>query len=463
MSGKLKTAALLGAIACGASGVAVAETTPAAEMDALRAELAAMRAEMGQMRQAQGEDWLNERRAEEVKGLIRDVLADADTRASLLDEGALAGIDEKGKIFLRSADDKFYANIGGQIQVRYIWNNQSDRGAPDGETEEGIQFRRVKVGIKGHIGDPKVKYALTLAQSRGDSGDQDIDQLKVAYKFNDAATVAAGFYKVPFLRQEVTSSSKQIAVDRASITEAFTLNKGKQVSLSGSNDLVKYDVAYLTTVDDDYTDFTEDKNGSGAEDIHFGVAGRATFMIMGDSWKALGDYNAWPGKEPALFVGVGGVYLNLDDQAGGGTYPLGTEDYTAYTIDASYQGNGLTLNGAFMANNFDGTAGEVEQSGFLAEAAYFLNKQFQPFVRYEWGDDDNAATDDLEIVTVGFNYYLAKHNSKFTVDVACKLDGDFVNADSDLGGSVDSSGLGFRSFDNDEDQIALRAQYQLKF
>src|SRR5687767_13245117 len=57
---------------------------------------------------ATGEKWFNERRAEEIKTLIHEVLADADTRASLAEGGLNAGYnkgffvsDDEGKHLLK--------------------------------------------------------------------------------------------------------------------------------------------------------------------------------------------------------------------------------------------------------------------------------------------------------------------------------------------------------------------------
>jgi len=455
MTGKVTKFALAGALLAGMSVPAMAESTTD-----VQSEIASLKAELAQLRAQQNDQWLTERRSEEIKGLVKEVLADAETRTSLLADGATAGIDEKGKIFLQSADGSWYANINGQIQVRYIWNNESDRGSSDGDTNEGMQFRRVKVGIKGYIGDPKIKYALKLSQSRSDGGSQSIDDVKLSYKFSDWATVQAGYYKAPFLRQELNSSSRQLAVERSSVNEAFTLNKAQQIGVKGGNDTFQYEAAYLFTAGDNYSDFDDDVTASGDEEsIHTAFAGRVVAKVMGD-WKAYKDYNGWRGKDAALFVGGAVALFNLDD----GSTDFGPADeYLTYTLDASYQANGLTLSGAYMANTLEATgAGDVDQNAFLLEAAYFVTDELQPYIRYEFGDDDTAGTDDLEIWTVGANYYVHKHSAKFTVDVAYKAEGDFTVI-NDFGGSVESDSLGFNGFANDEEQIALRIQFQLLF
>ena len=148
MQSKFKTACLMaGALLATAPGVANAETS---ELEQMRAEMAQMRAEMAQLKADQQGDWMSDTRRAEIEGMIADVFADANNRATLLQEGALAGIDEKGKVFLQSADGSFSMNINGQIQFRYIWNNLEDRVD---ESVSGFQIRRTKLGVKGKVAD----------------------------------------------------------------------------------------------------------------------------------------------------------------------------------------------------------------------------------------------------------------------------------------------------------------------
>ena len=72
------------------------------ELELVRNENRQMREEMDILRAETDEDWLTEQRAEEIKGLVADVLADADTRASLTGNGLMAGWSDD--FFLASAD-----------------------------------------------------------------------------------------------------------------------------------------------------------------------------------------------------------------------------------------------------------------------------------------------------------------------------------------------------------------------
>jgi hypothetical protein len=126
---KTMTKVLFVAAAVGLATTSFADTPTNNE---LRQEIQALRAEVSAMRSQADDSWLNERRAEEVKTLIHDVLADADTRASLAGDGMTAG--HNGHFFLASADGGFLLNVGGQIQFRYIATVTPSRATPTRRT-----------------------------------------------------------------------------------------------------------------------------------------------------------------------------------------------------------------------------------------------------------------------------------------------------------------------------------------
>ncbi|MFM8785998.1 MAG: hypothetical protein ACKOFI_12895, partial [Phycisphaerales bacterium] len=69
----------------------------------------------------QGEEWLGEQRAAQIREVVRDVLADSEQRASLRDGGMTAGWNDG--FFMASADGRFRMNIGGFVQSRFIWSS----------------------------------------------------------------------------------------------------------------------------------------------------------------------------------------------------------------------------------------------------------------------------------------------------------------------------------------------------
>src|SRR4051812_5789090 len=91
MSLKTRVGLLAGATALTLTSVSFAG--PATGNDDLAQRLAAAEAKIASMEAATNQNWLTDQRASEIKGLVQDVLADADTRASLLQAGATAGYD----------------------------------------------------------------------------------------------------------------------------------------------------------------------------------------------------------------------------------------------------------------------------------------------------------------------------------------------------------------------------------
>jgi len=138
---------------------------------------------------ANGEQWLTEQRAEEIRGIVTDVLADADTRSSLQASGATAGWNkDQGGFFIASPSGDFKLNIKGQIQFRWAYNQRSNEGItttnqPGTGTQSvpkenvwGFENRRTKLAFTGFVFDPSWTYEVQPVFNRApasiSSGDQ---------------------------------------------------------------------------------------------------------------------------------------------------------------------------------------------------------------------------------------------------------------------------------------------------
>ncbi|MEM9347977.1 MAG: porin, partial [Planctomycetota bacterium] len=393
----------------------------------------------------------------EIEGMIADVFADANSRATLLQEGALAGIDEKGKIFLLSSDGSFSANFNGQFQVRYIFNNQEDRtGTPSGENISGMQIRRVKFGAKGKVGDGW-GYELKFATDRdgGSGGGSTVtEDAVITYKFNDSWSMQAGVKKLPFARQELISSSRQVGVDRTLVTEFFTLNRSDHVAFKYGEGDIKAVVALSDGGNADFIDFNDT---AGAND--FAITARVDWQAIGDDWGAA-KHEFGGVDEDALFVG-GALHYEVTN---GGT---AHENGLAWTVDALYKTGPLGLTAAVFGNHTEAVAGaDTDQFGVYVQGSMDLGNDWDIFARWEHIDDDDAGgvTEDLQAITFGANHHFNK-NVKLTGDVVWIYAGDNPSADGDfINGGELSDGLGLSSsLTDDEDQIAFRLQLQLVF
>ncbi len=466
MSGKRVRSLLAGAALCSIVLPASAETR--SETEALRAELESLRAEVSQLRQSESDQWLNERRAEEVKSLIRDVLADAETRSTLLQDGLTAGHDGK-QFFLQSADGAYRLNVGGQIQVRALWDFQDDRGDTiedtnaDGdeierdvtdEDDYGLQIRRTKLWFHGHIGSPKLTYYIQLATDRGD-GDVLVEDVIVGHTFDNGITLQAGKWKLPFLAEELLSSKRQLAIERAMVTEFFTLDRGEQIMVSYEADMWRTMLSFNDGADEEFSTIGEDA-------VELAFTGRGEVLLMGE-WGQGKDYVAWDGEDTLLVLGGAGHYQMGD----GNNADNGSEsqaDYAAWTVDALFETAGWSLNGAFTGGHIMNSSviEDRDMFGALLQGGYNINDTYQPFVRWEWIDGDVDDEGDIQALTVGVNYFIKKHNAKLSADVVWVYDHqDFSNP---FGNSITSDGLGISGLDSDgDDLVVLRGQFQLVF
>ena len=85
----------------------------------LQARLDAAEARIAELAANQNADWMTEQRSEQIRGLVQDVLSDADTRASLQGDGATSGYNNG--FFIQSADGKWSMTINGVFQERFTY------------------------------------------------------------------------------------------------------------------------------------------------------------------------------------------------------------------------------------------------------------------------------------------------------------------------------------------------------
>jgi phosphate-selective porin OprO/OprP len=427
---------------------AAADDGKDAEIDELRSEVSQLRDTVAELRSTvqefkAGDDWLTQQRADEIRGLVRDVLADADTRASLLQDGMTAGWD-KG-FFLGSADGNFLLRLGGQIQVRYAAGFQDK--APDGEDERyGFEVRRAKLKLKGHVVDPTWKYVLNLAWDHDDSGrqgDVDVEDAIIIKDFGGGWELWAGQFKLNFLREELTSSTSQLAVDRSYVNELYNQDRHQGVQVFYTTDQFRVTGAF--------------GDGFGSKNLpayaittEWAATARLEWLAMGN-WNQFKDFTSPPGSDTGLMVGAA-IHWQDDkyDQ------PLtGKVERLTWTIDGSLEGAGWNLFAYVVGNHTDPDVGSsMDQIGVVVQGGYYFTDDWEGFARYEWSDLDTPGLDDVSILTVGFNRYYAKHTLKWTTDLGYAFDSVPIN----------ELGINWRADDQTEDgQIVIRSQLQLLF
>jgi len=434
-AGVLLTACLIGNHGVSAAsgvepGTAVGEATTAAadpgvavdvdpRLGAMQRELDELQQQVRAVRDQQANGWLDGRRAEEVRSLIREVLSDADTRASMLSQD-VAGYYDSG--FVLRGGDTFLLKVNSYIHFRYLNNNTP--GADDDE-EGGFQSRDVALLFSGYIGSPRITYLLMPSSKRSDGTGQ-FEYAYFGYAIDDTWSLLAGQFKAPLQREWLVSGKLQAMLERSYVNSLFSslYVQGVQATrLDG-------DTRLLLAVHDGTwswgTDFADDRT-----DYALGVRGE--WKAAGD-WKQFSDTLGWSGDHGVL-IGVG--YEFDRGETGGGT---DTADLHKFTADIGVEGDGWNLFASCSTRRIDanGSPGilQADQWGALIQGGVFIiPDKVDVYARYEWVDADGVAfkpstgvttatdNDVAQLVTVGTNYFLRGHDTKLTLDVVYAFDG----------------------------------------
>ena len=400
----------------------------------LQRQIVELRAEVERLRDKNDDHWLTDQRAAEIRGLVYDVLADADTRASLLGSGMQSGWDSHP--FIASSDGNFRLQLEGQLQVRFVYNNQDDDA--DDSHRWGFENRRTKIKFAGHIIDPSWSYKVTGAFSSS-SGAFNLEDAYIGKNFGNGWKLKVGQFKPPFLREELVSSSKQLLVDRSLVNEQRNQDFSQGIQIEYGADAFRIYAMF-------HDGFGADNTGALVEDVEFAATGRGEVLLAGN-WKQFDDFTSFRGEEFGLMIG-GAVHYQKGES---GTAAIEEEEFM-WTVDASAEFGGANAFVAIVGRHLD--EADVDRFGVVVQGGYFLTDDWEIFGRYEWYDYDTSGMDDINIATVGANYYMAKHNLKWTTDLGFAL--DTVESGS--------SGVGWRTDPAGEDnQIVFRSQLQLLF
>jgi hypothetical protein len=408
-----------------------------------------LRNEVSELKNSNSDNWINNQRADEVRALVHDILADADTRASLLSDGISAGYD--GGAFLTSADGNWKLKINGQLQVRWLYNDAEGRSS-----ESGFEQRRTKITFSGHVIDPSWTYKISPTWSR--SGGSDTLDAYIQKKFDGGSWFKFGQFKQSFLRENSVSSSKQLTVERSMLNNAFTYGWSQGIEFGWNNEDLKLLVQY--------TDGPGQKDTEALGTTTNAWVARAEFRFGEADWKEFNYLTSKAGAKNGLLLGVS--YENYSRETGN-TFEYGNAVGTksnGWTVDASWRGDGWNMLGYIVDTT--GSTGGVDQdsSGWLVQGGFLVNDNTELFAQYQEGKVTGESM-DMDAFRLGFNYWpsAGSNTIKWTTDIgwAGKTLTDGAGGGISLADWV-SSGNGWRADNAGEDnQMLIRSQLQLSF
>ena len=286
-----------------ATGVAGADTNAD-----LQARLEAAEARISEL-SSSNPNWLNDTRSDEIRSLVHDVLADADSRASMLGYGSPVTV-----------------NVHGYVQSRWTYNHNATEGV---DNTHGFSVPRVRLNISGDVYD----WSYKVGGQWSDGGDF---TLKDAYV--DGLGFRVGQFKAPFMSEVMTSDSDTLATERSVIAHQFGQGRSQGVQYGYRTRLGGVRIAY--------TDGFDTANGAGVQN-GYALTGRLDLRPM--DWITLGvavshndlvdsDYNTW--TTDATFSAGGfdftGAYVATMDDVNGDDW--GTVWTASYQCTDKMQG-----------------------------------------------------------------------------------------------------------------------------
>jgi len=438
------------------------------ELRETREQVKDLQQEVTLLRNEDGEQWLSEERAKEIRALVSDVLEDSDHRASLLQDGATAGWTPTDGFFLASPDGDFLLAVDGLMQFRWIYNWHDEPG--DDEHRQGFEFTRTKLTLSGHVFSRDIEYLVRGDVTRNEPGLVTglwfLQDAWIRFRLTNDIAITAGQFKAPFNREELVSAGAQLAVERSLLNESVNIGRTQGVQLTWSPaDSPDWRVMLMTG--DGGTDNIGgviDPGGAPInspaldEDVDIHFTGRAEYKLAG-TWEQFEDFTSPVDDPKGMLLGAA-----LHYQRGEHGTPFGPsqDNWTAATVDFSLECGGANL---FLAGIYhqvdtnDSFPGIVDVYGAVIQGGYYFTPKFEVFGRYEWGQATSTAPGlafhTLNVATVGFNYYVDGHDVKFTTDFGIGLtEVDFWASDL-AGWRSDSAGT--------QNQIVFRTQLQLLF
>ncbi len=380
-------------------------------------------------------------------------------------QGLVSGHDGN-KFTLNAPDGSHKLSVGGRIQFRYTFNSRDEDTVPPAsghdDTTAGFDMPRTRLDFRGTSAGGLVDFRITGNFSRS-GGDFDLTYAYMDANLSDAITIRWGLDKAPVLREELMSSSSQLAVERTVVNGVFSPRFTEGVYLHGTHERFRWSGSVTDGANAARTPFFSSREADLA------LSGRTEFRLGDAGWSQYKDFTSWRGNDTGLMLGAAAHWETRGDTAAFSTPPaiaqvaVPDSERFIWTLDASFETDGWNLFGAFIGRRTDAAA-DLTDLGAIVQGGVFVTDHVELFGRWDavFPDDDRGATgNDFHTLTGGFNYYpiLESHAIKLTGDVQVFL--DEPDGSSSVVRTLDA-GTALLPGDRDN-QVAVRLQVQVLF
>jgi hypothetical protein len=275
-------------------------------------------------------------------------------------------------------------------------SDPTDDTATIGDDELGVNFRNIRVEVKGDAGnDYSYKVSFDLAGGTAELKDAYMD-----WKITDGIKGRLGRYKVPFVRSGLVSDSKLLFLQRTFIGEILGFRDAGAM-VSGQFEMVNF---YVNAM-----------NGSDGTTKDVFYNGRVTFNLMGDG---VGMVEGAYGAGDAMGLQIGAAYG--DD--------TGLDNGAVWAAEASLTSGPFSV--AAEIADFDDDWLGTSATPWDATASFMFTDMYEIGARYEDFDDD-ANSKGYGLVV---NRYVQGHDIKWTlqwyhIDTDAEISGEGLDTD----------------------------------
>jgi hypothetical protein len=493
-------------------------------IDSLERRNQALESQVTELKAVEGERWLSQERADQIRSIVADVLADAEQRSSLRQDAMTAGWNDG--FFLASPDGRFKLSVGGLIQPRFMWSHVRDNQLgsegyvtpytiPDLiEDRYGFDSNYNELVFKGHMFSPAIEYmvrtnvamgtTLTLGNppdnqnantSGPTTGQLYLMDAWARIHFSDNWSFRFGQYRSPYAREQLITEANQMAVNRSTIVRNYGLWYTQGIEFQYQGD----DFRWNLSVDDGGSSYIAGTSfllvGGNPMDqpwysqpVSYSLTTRLEWKPFG-SWADFTSMTSAPGEQQGMLMGF--AYhtqaTRPNQQINSSTTGLPENYWDAWTLDLQWNLGGAsifasgfwnylnsqsgfiyTFNGSTNIQNLQGPGYANAYGIVLQPSVYFLPK-WEWYTRYEYGYID--FNDSSGISGIGGSLANVAEQVPYnviTTGVNWYIDGQDLKWTWDIGYGIGDVGYSWQNLPagwriSASDQIVMRTQLQLAF
>lgn len=461
----MRRRSVCGSIPLASGALAASVLTPAAisqdgmtlqemadRLRALEAANAGLQQEVRDLRSQNGQQWLSEERAAAVRGIVHDVLADADGRTSFSQAGATAGYADG--FYISSADGGFTMKANLLLQTRMVWSHIPDGSAiaanrdfpdnPDTKQDRwGFDIPNAQLTLSGRLFDSEVEYMVRGAFTNDDtsswtqqgagpgnaqqflgtsgSGSGRFALLDAWMRLNLTQdwSARAGQFKLPFDREFLVYDAYLLTAGRSVLSDHFSPGYSQGLELEYSGDSMRWRIAFSDGGTDNLAGpylrlvGTDPLNSVWyREQANWAITSRVEFKLDG-LWEDFREMTSPQGEEFGLLVGGAVTYQQgqnwFSQNAATSGASNGYNNWLGLTADVTANFGGASLFSSFYFAYVESGSATIQNAGsilnapvnfnadtvtamgFLVQGSLYVDRDWEIYGRFEYGNSNGPS------------------------------------------------------------------------